>query len=123
MVHSLNKKANLIVNGTLFLVLPQYGKIMVGDNAFEFYHHYNSASYIQIPWGEIELVQAMVLFKGKWIPRYTIQTKQHGKFIFASKQPKSVLKAMRSYLGHHKMVKSPTLFNALKSWGARCKIK
>jgi hypothetical protein len=123
MIHSLNTKADFTVNGTLFLGLPEYGKIMIGDKAFEFYHHYNSANFVQIPWGEIELVQAMVLFKGKWIPRYAIHTKQHGTFMFASKHPKLVLKAMCAYIDHHKIVKSPSLFNWLKRRVCRQKIK
>ncbi|KFN92759.1 putative regulator [Tetragenococcus muriaticus PMC-11-5] len=30
--------------------------------------------YIQIPWKEVDYVVANVLFKGKWIPRYAIET-------------------------------------------------
>ncbi|TEA27501.1 DUF956 family protein [Candidatus Schmidhempelia bombi] len=123
MVLSLNTKADFIVNSTLFLGLPEYGKIMIGDKAFEFYHQYNSGKFVQIPWGEIELVQAMVLFKGKWIPRYAIHTKRYGTFTFASQQPKLVLKAMHTYIDRHKIVKSPSLFHWLKQRIRRQKLK
>lgn len=32
--------------------------------------------YIQIPWEEVDYVIASVMFKGKYIPRFAIQTKK-----------------------------------------------
>ncbi len=114
MVQSLNTNVDLVVKGTAFVGLSEYGTIMIGDNAFEFYHHKDARKYIQIPWHEIELVKASVLFKGRWIPRYSIQTKQNGTFTFASKDPKKVLISIRNYIDNKKMVRTVGFFDVIK---------
>ena len=103
MVQSLNTKVDLVADATSFMGLSEYGQVMVGNNAFEFYNSRDKNKYIQIPWTEIDYVEASVLLKGKWIPRYAINTKRNGQFMFASKQPKKVLRAMRDHLGPNKM--------------------
>lgn len=114
MVQSLNSKIDLTVKATAFTAFTEYGQIMIGNKALEFYHQRDARKYIQIPWQEVEYVSASVLFGGKWIPRYTIHTKQNGSFTFASKNPKDVLRAIRVYIGSDKMVKSLGFFGVLK---------
>lgn len=114
MVQSLNTKIDLTFKATAFTGNTEYGNIMVGDKAFEFYHQRDSRKYIQIPWSEVDYVIASVLFRGKWIPRYSIQTKQNGTFTFASKDPKKVLRAIRVYIDGQKMVRSLGFFDVLK---------
>lgn len=114
MVKSLNNSVDLIIPGTSLMGFTEYGDIMIGNNAFEFYHRQDSHKYIQIPWQEIEYVKASVLFKGKWIPRYAIQTKQNGTFIFASKEPKKVLRTINKYVDSQKMMRSLGFFTVLK---------
>lgn len=46
MVQSLNTKVDLTIKATSYLGLTNYGKIMVGDNAFEFYNDKNVRDYI-----------------------------------------------------------------------------
>lgn len=114
MVESLNTKVDLSVDATSFVGLARYGKIIVGDNAFEFYNEKNAQDYIQIPWKEVDYVVANVLFKGKWIPRYAIETKKDGTFNFASKDTKKVLRAMRSYVSYERMVQANSFFKVIK---------
>lgn len=114
MVQSLNTKIDLTVKATSFTAFTEYGQIVIGDKAFEFYHQYDPRKYIQIPWNEVDYVIASVLFNGKWIPRYSIETKTNGTFIFASKEPKKVLKAIRIYVDGQKMVRSLGFFDVLK---------
>lgn len=114
MVQSLNTKIDLTVKATAFTGLTEYGNIIIGDKAFEFYHQHDPRKYIQIPWNEVDFVIASVLFDGKWIPRYSIQTKKDGTFTFASKQPKQVLRAIRVYIDGQKMVRSLGFFDVLK---------
>lgn len=114
MVQSLNTKIDLTVKATAFTGLTEYGNIIIGDKAFEFYHQHDPRKYIQIPWNEVDFVIASVLFGGKWIPRYSIQTKKDGTFTFASKQPKQVLRAIRVYIDGQKMVRSLGFFDVLK---------
>lgn len=108
MVQSLNTKVDLVADATSFMGLSEYGQVMVGDKAFEFYNSRDKNKYIQIPWTEIDYVEASVLLNGKWIPRYAINTKRNGQFMFASKQPKKVLRAMRDHLGPNKMFRALT---------------
>ena len=50
MVESSNTKVDLTANATWFRALSTYGKVMVGDKAFEFYNDRNISDYVQIPW-------------------------------------------------------------------------
>lgn len=114
MVESINTKVDLVINATAFTGLTDYGKIMIGDKGFEFYHARDPRKFIQIPWEEVNLVMASVMFKGRWIPRYAIETKKSGTFTFSSKNPKKVLRAMREYIDPDHIVHSLSLFDVLK---------
>ncbi|MGX7195615.1 DUF956 family protein [Enterococcus olivae] len=114
MVQSLNTKVDLVMDGTAFTGLTDYGKVMVGDKGFEFYHARDPRKYIQIPWEEVDYVIASVLFKGKWIPRYAVQTKRNGTYTFSSKKPKVVLRAVREYVDPERMVHSLSFWDVVK---------
>ena len=114
MVQSLNKKVDLTINATSYLGMANYGKVLVGDEAFEYYNDKNVNDYIQIPWSEVTEIMASVMFKGKWIPRFAIQTKRNGTYSFSSKKPKMVLKAIRDYVEPSHMVKSLSLVDVIK---------
>ncbi|MBP1042648.1 DUF956 family protein [Vagococcus sp. BWB3-3] len=114
MVQSLNTKVDLVIDATAFTGLTDYGKIMIGDKGFEFYHGRDTRKFIQIPWEEVNLVIASVLFKGKWIPRYAIETKKNGTYTFSSKEPKKVLRAVREYVDPSHMVQSLGFFDVMK---------
>lgn len=122
MVQSLNSTVDLVIDGTSFAGLSEYGKIMIGDKAFEFYHDRDTRKYIQIPWEEVDYVIASVMFKGKWIPRYAIQTKRNGTYTFASKEPKKVLRAIQIYVDPDHMVQSLSFFDVVKR-GIKAKFK
>ncbi|MST87712.1 DUF956 family protein [Lactobacillus porci] len=98
MAQSMNKTVDLAVRGTWFRAMSTYGKVMIGDEAFEFYNEKNVEDYIQIPWDQVTYVVADVHFKGKYIPRFAIRTKKDGEFIFATKDPKRTLRAIRKYV-------------------------
>lgn len=114
MVQSLNTKVDLVMDATAFTGLTDYGKIMIGNKGFEFYNNRDVQKFIQIPWEEVDYVIASVMFKGKWIPRYAIQTKKQGTFTFSSKQPKKVLKVIRNYVEPSHMVQSLGFFDRIK---------
>ncbi|MDD6795062.1 MAG: DUF956 family protein [Clostridiaceae bacterium] len=114
MVQSINTKVDLVMDSTAFTGLNDYGKIMIGDKAFEFYNDRDPRKFIQIPWEEVESVIASVMFKGKWIPRYAIKTKKNGTYTFASKDTKHVLRAVRNYVDPANMVRSLSFFQVLK---------
>ncbi|EOA3469759.1 DUF956 family protein [Enterococcus hirae] len=114
MVQSINTKVDLVIDATAFTGLTDYGKIMIGDRGFEFYHARDTRKFVQIPWEEIDYVIASVMFKGKWIPRYAIQTKKNGTYTFSSKEPKKVLRAIRKYVDPSCMVQSLSFFDVVK---------
>ena len=103
-------KANLFNGGIGF----KNGDILIGDRAFEFYNHQNPESYLQIPWEEIKLVRAHVMFKGRFIRAYYIDTKQAGTFQFISSDAGRTLKMMRDFIGNDKLVKTEPLFSLKK---------
>lgn len=76
MVQSINTKVDLTIDATSYLGVADYGKIMIGDKGFEFFNNRDARKFVQIPWEEVDYVVASVVFKGKWIPRYAIQTKR-----------------------------------------------
>ena len=114
MVQSLNTKVDLTIDATSFLGINEYGKIMIGDKAFEFYNDRDQRKFIQIPWEDVDYVIASVMFKGRWIPRYAIRTKKNGTYTFSSKEPKKVLRAIRVYVDPDHLVHSLGFFDVLK---------
>ena len=114
MVQSLNTKVDLTIDATSFAGLTDYGKIMIGDKGFEFYNSRDPHKFVQIPWDEVDYVIASVLLKGKWIPRYAIQTKKNGTYTFASKDAKKVLRAIRNYVDSERMVSSLSFLDVVK---------
>ena len=100
MAQSINTRVDVVVEATSYQGLTNYGKIMVGDKGFEFFNTRN--------------VIASVMFKGKKIPRYAIQTKKNGTYSFASKEPKKVLRAINQYIPSERLVRSLSFFDVLK---------
>lgn len=114
MVESINKKIDLVVQATSYMGLGEYGEIMIGDEGFEFFSDRDPRKFIQIPWKEVNLVVTSLIFKGKWIPRYAIQTKHNGMFKFSSKHPKEVLRMVRKYIDPDHIVRSLTFFQVMR---------
>lgn len=114
MVQSINTKVDLIMAGTSYMGLSDYGKIMIGDKGFEFFNDRDVRKYIQIPWEEVDVIIASVMFKGKWIPRFALRTKKNGMFTFSAKNSKEVLRAIREYVPADRMVRSLTFFQVIK---------
>jgi len=114
MVQTLNTKSDLVMNATSHLGMTDYGKIMVGDKGFEFYDDRDANNYIQIPWTEVHLVIVSIIFGGRWIPRFAIETKKNGTFSFSARDPKKVLRAIRVYIKPDHIVRSLSFFQVVK---------
>ena len=114
MVQSLNAKVDLTIKATSYLGMANYGQVMIGDHAFEFYNERNVEDYVQIPWKEVTYVVADVHFNGRYIPRFEIRTKSNGKFIFAARDPKKVLRAIRKYVPADHMRKALSMWQQIK---------
>ncbi len=114
MVQSINTKVDLVIDATSHMGLPDYGKIMIGNKGFEFFNNRDARKFIQISWEEVDIVIASIMFKGKWIPRYAIQTKRNGTYTFSSKDSKKVLRAVREYVEPNRMVQSLSFLDVIK---------
>ena len=114
MVESKNTKVDLTANATWFRALSTYGKVMVGDKAFEFYNERNVSDYVQIPWQEVTYVVADVYFHGRYIPRFEIRTRANGKFIFTTRDNKKTLRAIRQYVPDEHMRQALGLWQKIK---------
>lgn len=114
MIQSLNSKVDLVIDATFYSHFPDYGKIMIGNGGFEFYSNSNPKKCIQISWSLIDSIIASVMFKGKWIPRFAITTKNNKTYYFSSKEPKKVLRAINIYIPSDKMFRSLNTFDRIK---------
>ncbi len=115
MAQSLNSKIDLKIKANSYLGIAEYGNVMIGDKAFEYYSDRNVENFIQIPWNEVEYVSASVLFNGRWINRFAIFTKNNGHLTFSTKDNKETLRAMQIYIKPEMFYKSPTFFKTLIS--------
>lgn len=114
MAQSLNTKVDLTISATSYLGISNYGKVMIGDKAFEYYNDRNVEDYIQIPWEEVDYIAASVLFGGKWISRFAIFTKENGHFSFSTRDNKKTLRAVNQYIESDKLVRSITFMQVIK---------
>ncbi|MEE3393132.1 MAG: DUF956 family protein [Lachnospiraceae bacterium] len=114
MVQSMNTKVDYTCKATSFAGLTNYGKIMVGDKAFEYYNDANVNDYIQIPWDEISYISASVYFN-KHISRFAIFLKQNKQryFSFSARDNKAVLRACREHFPAEKIQRSPSFIESL----------
>lgn len=113
MVSSQNKRVDLTIKAKHLQGFTSSGDVMVGDEAFEYYNERNPRDYIQIPWSEVELITAEVIFKRK-IPRFAIHTKQNGDFIFTTVDNKKTLRAINKYIPGDKLRKSLSFVDYIK---------
>ena len=65
MAQSQNTKVDFSIKATSLNGLTNYGDVMVGDKAFEFYNEKNKEDFIQIPWEEIDYISASVYFNNR----------------------------------------------------------
>ncbi len=114
MAQSLNTKVDLTISATSYLGISNYGKVMIGDKAFEYYNDRNVEDYIQIPWEEVDYIAASVLFGGKWISRFAIFTKENSHFSFSTRDNKKTLRAVNQYIESDKLVRSITFMQVIK---------
>lgn len=118
MAQSLNTKADFSTEGIAYLGFAEYGKILIGDVAFEFYNDRNVEKNMTFPWSSILRVEGDVTktLKGqvKVGRQFSIVLQNGSKVRFSSKESGTVLRWMRDYLGNEKVVKSPSFLGTFK---------
>ena len=115
MAQSQNTKVELTTPASSFSGLSSYGNVMVGDRAFEFYNEKNVEDYIQIPWDQIDHIDASVMLGGRVIPRFAVFTKENGHFSFSARNNHKLLRAVRDHIGGEKIVRSATFFGVMRA--------
>lgn len=124
---SLNTKADFSTEGIAYLGFAEYGKILIGDVAFEFYNDRNVEKNMTFPWTAVARVEGDVSksLKGevKVGRQFSIVLQNGSKVRFSSKNSGTVLKWIRHYLGNDKVVKSPSFLGTFKNAFKRKKKK
>lgn len=119
LAQSLNTKVDLTTEAVSYLGFSQYGKIMVGDKAIEFFDDRNVDNNMQFPWKSILRVEGEVSksFGGKMkIGRQFAIVLLNGKKVrFSSKDSGKILKLLREQIGNDKVVKAPKFSDAFKN--------
>ncbi len=120
MVQSLNTKTSTPFAAIAYVGLGSvYGKLLIGDKAFEFFNDANVEDAIQIPWDTIYHVEGVVSRNNK-IGRQIVvvlnrqgNSKRQNHLRFSSKESGKILKLVREHLGNDKVVKAPTIIRTL----------
>lgn len=109
MAQSLNTKVDYSGNMIAYLGFAQYGKVMLGDYAFEFFDNRNVENNMQFPWQSIVRVEGEVrksLTGKSTIGNNFFVVFQNGKRIrFNSKEAGAILKVIREHIGNDKVVR------------------
>lgn len=115
MAQSLNTKVDFTTTGIAYLGFAEYGKIMIGDRAFEFFNDTNVEKNMQFPWASIKRVEGDVSVskngKVKIGRQFIIVFRNEQKVRFASKESGTVLKYIRQYIGNEKVVRQKGFFD------------
>ena len=114
MAQSQNTKVEYAEKASFLSGLGEYGDVMVGDRAFEFYNERNRDDFVQIPWGDVDYVAAEVL-PGKKISRFAIFLKDGNKFIFSTRDNKATLRAIRNHVDADRLQRSPSFLDVMKA--------
>jgi len=119
MAESLNTKVDLTTQAIAHLGFAEYGQVMLGDKAFEFYNDRSPENNMQFPWQSIERVEGEVSksLKGetKIGRNFYVVFHNQQKVRFSSDEAGKILKVMREYIGNDKVVKVKTMLNGIKN--------
>lgn len=111
MSNSLNQTVDFITraNSTYQPLNPKPGILMVGDQGIEFISK-NGKEFIQIPWQTVQRIHVQMLFKGRYVRGFYIETTQDHMLEFIVSKGKDCLRAMYHYLDRdHFVVKESNL--------------
>ena len=111
---SMNDQIDLTIPAQSFLMLDSYGTMKVGNKALEYYDERNMDNYIQIPWDEIDHIEAFVMFKRK-IARFEVFTKSNGSYKFSTRNNIKTLQVVREHFPQERMWSAPSTVGVMKA--------
>ncbi|MHA3067323.1 DUF956 family protein [Lacticaseibacillus saniviri] len=116
MVESLNKTVEyaIKVNSMITPNDPKPGVMALGDVGIE-YRANNGVGFIQIPWANVKLVRAQVVWK-KRIRGFFIDLDDNRSLNFVVSDAIPALKVMREHLGSDKLVRAKTMMGSISKW-------
>ncbi|KRO16279.1 DUF956 family protein [Lacticaseibacillus saniviri] len=116
MVESLNREVEyaIKVNSMLNPNDPKPGVMALGDAGIE-YRANNGVGFIQIPWENIKLVRAQVMWKNH-IRGFYIDLDDSRTINFVASDAIPALKVMREHLGSAKLVRTKTIVGSVSKW-------
>ncbi|WEG73640.1 DUF956 family protein [Vagococcus intermedius] len=101
-------KANSLINP----ISPKKGMLSLGEKGIEFLA-VNGIGFIQIPWENIVVVKAHVLFHGRYIRGFDVYTDDQQMLSFVTSNTKQALIIMREHLGSDKLRQANNNFKSL----------
>ncbi|WEV60323.1 DUF956 family protein [Streptococcaceae bacterium ESL0729] len=114
MVQSLNTKAEYSGPAIAYLGFAKYGKVLLGDQAFEFFNDRRLKDNIVLPWAQIKKIEGYVS-RGKVDRRFNIILNNNSSISFSSKDSGHILKIAREHLGNDKVVRGQTFLATILS--------
>lgn len=111
MAQMLNKEVEYITKANTFInpLDPKSGILALGDQGLEF-RTANGQGFIQIPWHTVKVVRVQILFWGKYIRGFFIETTDNNSFNFVVSRAKEALPVMKKHLGREKLVQNKSNF-------------
>lgn len=114
MAQSLNTRSDFATEAIAYLGFVEYGKIMVGDVAFEFFNDKNVEKNMQFPWTSIKKIEGDVSKNGKIGRQFIVVFHNNSRVRFSSKNAGTILKWARHYLGNDKIVRTASFMDTVK---------
>ncbi|MGX7349871.1 DUF956 family protein [Dolosicoccus paucivorans] len=111
---SLNDTVDFVTraNSTYQPLNPKPGLLIIGDHGVEFLSK-NGQGFIQIPWHTIQKVHVQLLFKGRYVRGFFIETSDEHRLEFIVSKGKDCLRAMYRYLSRNQFVVKESNFKSL----------
>jgi len=105
----LNQEVDFLTraNSKLNPVAPKSGILLIGSEGIEFRAE-KSPGFIQIPWDTVVQVRVQILFFGKYIRGFYIETNENQLLEFIVSDAKETLRHMRKHLKREQFVRNPS---------------
>lgn len=122
MAQLLNKDVAYIAKANAFLnpLDPKAGILAMGEQGIEF-RTQSGQGFIQIPWHTVKQVRVQILFWGKYVRGFFIETQDGNSFNFVAGQAREALPVLQQHLGRDKLVQNQNNFKRLRFFPKRKK--
>lgn len=94
-------------NSKLNPLSPKSGILLIGNKGVEFRAE-KGPGFIQIPWNSIVEVRVQMLFKGRYVRGFYIETDENQLLEFIVSDAKEALRYMRKHLKREQFIRNPS---------------